>query len=283
MLSASRQSGIDADTEKQQLRICADLIMECGVLLRLPQVVIASAQVLLHRFFLVASLRSHCHVWIAAACLLVASKAEEFPRRIRDIANVVYHRFCRRENLGLISQSGNLLPLDYYGQPGYKWKLAITSAERHLLKELGFHVFVEHTHKFILVFVNTLRDKSGCGDWTDTSCTVWRNLLQGSWNYASDIHRSQIVALTNPESIACACIAAAAHDYHLTLPEGWDRLFGGDVSSIALARDELRKLYLVSSSTMRFVDISESGLMELCGSRKIVSATADDVSIQSFK
>lgn len=269
MLSASRRDGVSGDLERAQLRYGAELISECGILLRFPRVLIASAQVLFHKFYMVASLRTHCHIWMVAASLLVASKAEEVHRRIRDIATVVHHQFCSRENLGQRDDARNLQPLEYYGQPGYEWKMAIVSAERHLLRELGFQVFVEHAHKYVLVFVNTLREKSGAGEWREASCTLWQTLLQRCWNYAGDIHCSQVVAVASPESLACACITIGAEDCGFSLPEGWDTLFGGEASVTDFVRKELWKICALPLGVTRFVDVALSNIAEDCASRSL--------------
>lgn len=54
--SPSRADGVDAATETQLRRYGCDAIQEAGILLRLPQVVCATAQVLLHRFYCKRSL-----------------------------------------------------------------------------------------------------------------------------------------------------------------------------------------------------------------------------------
>lgn len=55
--SPSRQDGVDEATENQLRQFGCDLIQEAGVLLRLPQAVMATAQILLQRFYCKKSLR----------------------------------------------------------------------------------------------------------------------------------------------------------------------------------------------------------------------------------
>jgi cyclin L len=263
--SVSREDGIDPSVEETQLLYAAELILESGLLLRLPHIAIVSAQILFHRFYIAVSLKAHNHVWMAAGALLVASKAEEHQRKIRDIANVVYYCFCIRQGIGHRDKdSGELLPLDYYGPSGYEWKTSIVTAERYLLKELGFRVVIEHPHKFVLVFVNTLRDKAGCGDWTNESAACWRDIVQRSWNYANDAHRMQLVVLERPEVVACACIDLAANDCGLSLPEGWLYVFGADLSSCKRVAMSLVKTYQLPSTVGMFEDLAMSNIVSIC-------------------
>lgn len=55
--SPSRAVGIDAATEAELRRYCCDVVAEAAVLLRLPQVVAATAQVLVQRFYCKRSLK----------------------------------------------------------------------------------------------------------------------------------------------------------------------------------------------------------------------------------
>ena len=54
--SPSRADGVDVATEAGLRRYGCEVIQEAGILLRLPQVVMATAQVLLHRFYCKRSL-----------------------------------------------------------------------------------------------------------------------------------------------------------------------------------------------------------------------------------
>jgi hypothetical protein len=55
--SPSRADGIDEATERELRHYCCDVVAEAAVLLRLPQVVAATAQVLVQRFYCKRSLK----------------------------------------------------------------------------------------------------------------------------------------------------------------------------------------------------------------------------------
>lgn len=57
--SPSRQDGITVEMEKEQRIYGCELIQEAGILLKLPQAVMATGQVLLQRFYCKKSLVAH--------------------------------------------------------------------------------------------------------------------------------------------------------------------------------------------------------------------------------
>eukprot|EP00117_Sycon_ciliatum_P021780 scpid105412/ scgid5011/ Cyclin-L2; Paneth cell-enhanced expression protein len=87
----SQKDGLSTDDEMDIRLISCEMIQHAGVLLRLPQVAMATAQVVFQRFFYRKSLVKHSYEHIAMACLFMAAKIEEAPRRIRDVINVFHH------------------------------------------------------------------------------------------------------------------------------------------------------------------------------------------------
>ena len=82
------EEGIDQETENDLRNMGGELIAKAGIYLRLPQVAIASAQVLFQRFFFAKSFVA-CDMQTAAkASIWLASKIEENVRRVRDVINV---------------------------------------------------------------------------------------------------------------------------------------------------------------------------------------------------
>ncbi|XP_019911428.3 cyclin-L1 isoform X2 [Esox lucius] len=89
--SPSAGHGLSADSEEQlRMRSC-EMIQAAGILLRLPQVAMATGQILFQRFYYCKSFVRHCAEIVAMACVHLASKIEEEPRRVRDVLNVFYH------------------------------------------------------------------------------------------------------------------------------------------------------------------------------------------------
>lgn len=129
-----------------------------------PQAVMATAQVLFHRFYCKKSFVRFSVKRVAASCVWLAGKLEESPRRSKHII-IVFHRMeCRRENVPIEH-------LDVFSKKYSDLKHDLVRTERHLLKEMGFICHVEHPHKFISNYLATLEAPE---------------LTQEAWNLAND-------------------------------------------------------------------------------------------------
>ncbi|XP_025906779.1 cyclin-L2 isoform X3 [Nothoprocta perdicaria] len=157
----SMSSGLDPDTETELRVTGCELIQAAGILLRLPQVAMATGQVLFQRFFYTKSFVKHSMEHVSMACVHLASKIEEAPRRIRDVINV-FHR------LRHIREKKKPVPL-ILDQEYVNLKNQIIKAERRVLKELGFCVHVKHPHKIIVMYLQVLE------------CERNQHLVQTSW------------------------------------------------------------------------------------------------------
>nr|XP_058921013.1 cyclin-L2 isoform X3 [Kogia breviceps] len=196
----SMSSGLDTDTETDLRVVGCELIQAAGILLRLPQ-----------------------HV--SMACVHLASKIEEAPRRIRDVINVFHRLRHLREKKKPVPL---LLDQDYVNL-----KNQIIKAERRVLKELGFCVHVKHPHKIIVMYLQVLE------------CERNRPLAQTSWNYMNDSLRTDVFVRFQPESIACACIYLAARTLEIPLPSRphWFLLFGATEEEIQEICLKILQLY----------------------------------------
>ncbi|XP_052871187.1 cyclin-L1-like, partial [Anopheles cruzii] len=87
----SQSDGLDRESETDLRILGCELIQTAGILLKLPQVAMATGQVLFQRFFYSKSFVRHSMEATAMSCICLASKIEEAPRRIRDVINVLHH------------------------------------------------------------------------------------------------------------------------------------------------------------------------------------------------
>ncbi|XP_074832052.1 cyclin-L2 isoform X2 [Carettochelys insculpta] len=229
----SMSSGLDPDTETQLRVTGCELIQAAGILLRLPQVAMATGQVLFQRFFYTKSFVKHSMEHVSMACVHLASKIEEAPRRIRDVINVFHRLRHLREKKKPVPL---LLDQDYVNL-----KNQIIKAERRVLKELGFCVHVKHPHKIIVMYLQVLE------------CERNQHLVQTSWNYMNDSLRTDVFVRFQPESIACACIYLAARTLEIPLPNRphWFLLFGATEEEIQEVCLKILQLY-----TRKKVDLS---------------------------
>ncbi|WOL15612.1 cyclin-L1-1 isoform X3 [Canna indica] len=221
--SPSRKDGIDEETETTLRIYGCDLIQEGGILLKLPQVVMATGQVLFHRFYCKKSFARFSVKSVAASCLWLASKLEECPKEAKHVI-IVFHRMeCRRENL----------PTELFDvfKKYTELEKDLITTERHLLREVGFICHVEHPHQLISNYLATL--------------DAPHELMQEAWNLANDSLRTTLCVRFKSEVIACGVVYAAARRFKVPLPENppWWLVFDADKAGIDEVCRVLAHLY----------------------------------------
>ncbi|XP_054984405.1 cyclin-L1 [Sorex araneus] len=221
----SMQDGLDLPRETDLRILGCELVQAAGILLRLPQVAMATGQVLFHRFFYSKSFVKHSFEIVAMACINLASKIEEAPRRVRDVINVFHHL---RQLRAKRTPSPLILDQNYINT-----KNQVIKAERRVLKELGFCVHVKHPHKIIVMYLQVLE------------CERNQTLVQTAWNYMNDSLRTSVFVRFQPETIACACIYLAARALQIPLPTRphWFLLFGTTEEEVQEICVETLRLY----------------------------------------
>ncbi|TYI97493.1 hypothetical protein E1A91_D01G147300v1 [Gossypium mustelinum] len=236
--SPSSKDGIDEATETTLRIYGCDLIQESGILLKLPQAVMATGQVLFHRFYCKKSFARFDVKIVAASSLWLASKLEESPRRARQVI-IVFHRMeCRRENLPIEH-------LDLYSNKFSDLKAELSRTERHILKEMGFVCHVEHPHKFISNYLATLETPP--------------ELRQEAWNLANDSLRTTLCVRFKSEVVACGVVYAAARRFQVPLPENppWWKAFDADKSGIDEVCRVLARLYSLPKA--QYIPVCKDG------------------------
>ncbi|XP_031423973.1 cyclin-L2 isoform X2 [Clupea harengus] len=221
----SAEHGLSWETEEQlRIRGC-ERIQAAGILLRLPQVAMATGQILFQRFYYCKSFVRHCGEIVAMACVHLASKIEEEPRRVRDVLNVFY--FLKDSRGG---KARSPMPLD---ASYISMKSQVIKAERRLLKELGFCVHVKHPHKIIVMYLQVLE------------CEKNSELVQMAWNYMNDSLRTDVFLRFRAETVACACIYLSVRFLQIPLPDEppWFLLFGASEKDLRDICGRILQLY----------------------------------------
>ncbi|XP_013194429.1 cyclin-L1 [Amyelois transitella] len=203
----SQADGLDIETETDLRILGCELIQTAGILLKLPQVAMATGQIYLQRFYYSKSFVRFPMETMAMGSIYLASKVEEKPCRIRDVINVFHH-------IKQVRGQKTISPL-IVDQNYIEMKNQVIKAERRILKELGFCVHVKHPHKLIVVYLQVLQYEKN------------RLLMQMAWNYMNDALRTDVFMRFPPETIACACIYLTARKIGLPLPNNphWFLLF----------------------------------------------------------
>ncbi|XP_067012757.1 cyclin-L1 [Anabrus simplex] len=217
--------GLEQETETDLRILGCELIQTAGILLKLPQVAMATGQVLFQRFYYSKSFVRHAMETTAMGCVCLASKIEEAPRRIRDVINVFHHI---KQVRGQKTIQPMLLDQNYIAL-----KNQVIKAERRVLKELGFCVHVKHPHKLIVMYLQVLGFERH------------QNLMQLAWNYMNDSLRTDVFVQYQPETVACACIYLTARRLGIPLPRSpsWYAVFRVKEPDIVDICYKILKLY----------------------------------------
>lgn len=226
------------DTEDLRVFAC-ELIQNSGILLKLPQMAMTTAQMLLQRVYHRPDYTFDKYPLdiTAMASLFLASKIEENPRKAREVIDVftrVTSKKIQRKIILNISQHEKI-------------REELITTERRLLKALGFNLLSSYPHKIIVTTYN------GIVSVLDPEKNVWkerdnRELLQIAWNYCNDSLRTDVFNKFSQEAVACACIQLACCDTRMLFPKStdgreWYCLFSKDGSDVESAIEIIKNLY----------------------------------------
>ena len=200
-----------------ELRIFAcDIIQNAGILLKLPQVAMATAQMLLHRAYhnpYYTFDRYPLDITSMAALLLAAKVEEAHPKReISQIIHVFSHVISQKVKREIT------LNADVYKRV----KDELVNAERRLIKTLGSKCLLSiHPHKIIVNYHHAMVNA------IDPERNVWddrvnQEIRQRAWNYCNDSLRLDVFIKFAKEAVACACIQMACEDIQMLFPTSTD-------------------------------------------------------------
>lgn len=246
--AAGSSSEADAASERALLEGQAvfgcELIQKMGILLKLPQVAVSTATVSFHRFYAKRSMRKFDVRHIALGALFLSTKVEECPRKMRDVLAVFMHLEQKRKKL--MPQ-----PIDIYSNRYTTYKERLIKAEREILKELGFILYTEHPHKFILNYVKLLISDEA----------ALKRLAQYAWNFINDSQRTDVCMRYEPETICCAALWMGARVLQIKLPSNanppWWELFDAKKADMDAVCARVAALY--SKARASFADLSSNG------------------------
>ncbi|ORX54488.1 cyclin-L1 [Hesseltinella vesiculosa] len=214
--SPSHLDGIPSTLERDLRNLGAELIQTAGILLKQPQVVMATAQVLFQRFYFMASLKDFDIVEIGLGAIFLAAKLEERSLRMTHLVTVYDHV------LRLVRHQSTLPPLDPFSRRTYDLRSMTIDAEMHILKQLGFNVQVQLPYSLMINYLRILDLEED------------EKIPTVAWNYLNDSLRTVAHVAYAPEVIAVAAIWLACRQQGIKLPTDagneWWLLF--DVSEL---------------------------------------------------
>ena len=139
----SREEGIPPVSEARYRRDGARFIINASNTLGLRYDTVATGVVFFHRFFMVQSFKQFDRWVVGAACLLLAGKVEETPKKCKDILKV----------------TRSLLNDQQMASFGSNPKEELLTHERILLQTVKFDLQLEHPYSYLLKFAKELKGK----------------------------------------------------------------------------------------------------------------------------
>jgi hypothetical protein len=157
----SRMAAIDLATELQFRREGARFIIDAGTRMGLRFDTMATGVVFFHRFYMCQSFAKFDRWVVAAACLLLAGKVEETPKKCRDIFKTAKSLLSDEQVAGF---------------RGDEWKEQLLVHERVLLQTIKFDLQVSHPYGFVLKFAKAFK-----GDKAKV-----QKVVQMAWTFIND-------------------------------------------------------------------------------------------------
>ncbi|KAM7272252.1 hypothetical protein ACFE04_026915 [Oxalis oulophora] len=196
--SPSRKDGISLSKESQLRESYCFYLKELGIKLRLPQVTIACAMMMCHRFYMRQSLAKNDWKTMATVSLFLAGKIKETPRLLKDIIVVAHEMICNGDPLAIRQK-------DVY----YKQKELILVGERLLMATIAFDFNIELPYNSLVTALKKL----------DLS----KVLLKESWNFLNDWLCTTLCLQYEPRYIAAGTVFLVAKFKKVRLPTGKDK------------------------------------------------------------
>jgi len=177
-------AGLDYETETRYRREGARFIQEVGKTLGLRHDTMATAAVYFHRFYMFHSFQEFPRYVSATCTLFLAGKAEETPKKCRDLIKTV--RTLTNDN--------------QFSTFGADPREEVMTLERVLLQTIKFDLQVDHPYSSLLKYAKCLK-----GDKPKL-----QKMVQMSWTFVNDSLCTTLCLQWEPEVIAIALMYLAA-------------------------------------------------------------------------
>ncbi|XP_024150230.1 cyclin-T2 [Oryzias melastigma] len=194
----SRRCGIEADRELSYRQQAANLIQDIGQRLNVSQLIINTAIVYMHRFYMIHSFTKFHRNIISQTTLFLAAKVEEQPRKLEHVIKIA-HAFINPSEPALDTKS-SAFQLQAH---------ELVVLESIVLQTLGFEITVDHPHT----------DVVRCSQLVRAS----RDLAQTSYFMATNsLHLTTFCLQYRPTVVACVCIHLACKWSNWEIPVSTD-------------------------------------------------------------
>lgn len=226
--SHATEMGMKWEDDNDYRRQTVMFMEQLGQNLDHSKLTICSAHVFFHRFFLRQSFRAHDRLHVGVACMFLAGKVEECPKRLSEVVGQYFElRSSSSSRSSLSSSVNDHSPDDQKAVDRMKERIIIN--ERIILHTLAFDMVIVHPHgimstgmvKFLhklpeYVF-STSEDKATVES-SKTKAMKIKKITQLAWNFTNDSFATTLCLQYRPKEIAMA-LAYLAIVYAKIIPK----------------------------------------------------------------
>ena len=226
--------GLPAEKERENRSKGVNFIIQVGIMLKLPQITLATAAVFLHRFYMRYSMHDlpgkpgHHYYSMAATSLFLATKVEENCRKMKDLVIA-----CVR-----VAQKDPYKTVDEQDKEYWKWRDNILLNEDLLLEAICFDLRLEPPYKKLYDLLLMFGEGSN------------KKLRNAAWAFISDSCLTTLCLLFSSKTIATSALYAAARHSGVAFPdkEGrpWWEAVGTSLEEIGRACNYMAEVYFSS-------------------------------------
>ena len=231
LLSPSVLEGMTPAQEVANRQKGVNFITQVGIMLKLPQMTLATASVYLHRFFMRHAMAQNGktglhHYSVAATAIFLATKVEENYRKMKELVVAC----CR------VAQKQPNLVIDDQSKEYWKWRDTILHNEDLLLEALCFDLQLEQPYRILLDFLR----------YYDVQAN--KQLRNTSWAFVNDSLVTTMCLQLPPSAIAGSALYMGVRFAGTSLPDDdrgrpwWEQL-GLDVQDIQKGCNLMAEVY----------------------------------------
>ena len=224
--------GLTPEKERENRAKGVNFILQVGIMLKLPQITLATASVFLHRFYMRHSMENGAdhkglHYYpIAATCLFLATKVEENCRKMRELVIA-----CVR-----VAQKDPNKNIDEQDREYWKWRDNILHNEDLLLEAICFDLSLESPYKTLFELLLLFGSENN------------KPLRNAAWAFVNDSCLTVLCLQFPSRMIAASALYAAAKHCDVSFPDDeygrpWWEVAGVDLGSVRRACNVLAEVY----------------------------------------
>ena len=246
--------GLSPQKERENRAKGVNFILQAGIMLKLPQITLATASVFLHRFYMRHPMgdgtdhKGFHYYPIAATCLFLATKVEENCRKMRELV-IACVRVAQKDPNKLVDEQDR----EYW-----KWRDNILHNEDLLLEALCFDLSLEPPYRILFDLLLLFGQENH------------KPLRNAAWAFVNDSYMTVLCLQFPSRTIAASALYAAAKHCNVSFPDDdyghpWWEVAGVELADVRRACNVLAEVYepIQASrgrrSSIAYERISENG------------------------